>query len=143
MAPWRLWLRAHRLTDSVQPPMPHALNPAFVAGRGPELKQTAGAMVTQSVGEWSWLVAIFLVVCAVCLASPGTRRLVWFYLAAFWAMVLALLWLYTTTPEPLSFLLPTSMGRTVAVFMAMTPLAVAHLLSTSISRIAPVQETTA
>jgi hypothetical protein len=86
--------------------------------------------------------AIFLVVCGVYLASSGTRRIVWFYLAAFWAVVLALLWLYATTPEPLSFLLPTSMNRTVAVFMAMTPVAVAHLLSSSIAWAVPVRDAT-
>jgi len=131
VAPWRLWLNAHHLIDGVQPPIPKAINPLYFLGRGDQLRETVTAMLTQSLGEWDWLIAIFLVVCGVCLASPRIRQVACFYLAAFWTVVLGLVWLYTTTPEPLSYLLPTSMGRTVAVFMAMTPLAVAHLLAAS------------
>jgi hypothetical protein len=127
--PWRLWLRAHHLSDSVEPPIPHALNPLYFLDRGTQLKETAAAMVTQTLQGWDWLAAIFIVVCLICLKSGTARRAAAFYLTVFVALISFLLWLYATTPLSLAFLLPTSMDRTVSVFMALTPLATAHLLA--------------
>jgi predicted small integral membrane protein len=56
------------------------------------------------------------------------RRAAAFYLATLLALATMLLWLYGTTPLPLSFLLPTSADRTVGLFMSLTPFATAHLL---------------
>jgi hypothetical protein len=39
------------------------------------------------------------------------------------------LWLYTTTPVSLGYLIPTSLGRTIDIFMMLTPFACAHLLT--------------
>ena len=129
--PWRLWLHAHHLTDSVEPPIPRALNPIYFLGRGTQLRETLTAMLAQTLQEWDWLAALFIVVCGICIASGRGRRVAAFYLATFAGLVLALLWLYTTTPLSLGFLLPTSMDRTVGVFMVMTPFAIAHLMSAS------------
>jgi hypothetical protein len=127
--PWRIWVAAHHLSDNVTPPLPHALSPVYVLDRLSELHRAAAAMVDQTLAGWGWLAAIFLAVCAVCIATRTARRLAWFYLSSFAALVAALLWLYTTTPVSLDFLIPTSMYRTVDVFMALTPFAVAHLLA--------------
>jgi hypothetical protein len=127
--PWRIWTADHHLSDSVVPPFPRALSPAFVLDRLPQLKQAANSMLTQTLSGWSWLPAIFIAVCILCLASSTARRLACFYLATFVLLVAALLWLYTTTPVNLEFLLSTSMSRTVMVFMAFATFASAHLLT--------------
>ena len=131
--PWRIWTAIHHLTDSVVPPLPRALSPVFVLDRLPQLKQTASAMITQTLAGWGWLAAIFIALCLLSLATRTARSLAIFYLLTFAALVAALLWLYTTTPVSLAFLIPTSMSRTVTVFMALTPLASAHLLTQLLS----------
>ena len=128
VAPWRIWLAAHHLTDTVQPPLPRALNPGYVLGRTSELNRTATAMIDQVLLHWNWLAAIFLATCAVSLITGVGRRAAAVYLGLFALIIAELLWLYTTTPLSLDFLIPTSMDRTVSVFMAMAPLATAHLL---------------
>ena len=128
VAPWRLWLAVHHLTDTVQPPLPRALNPGYVFGRSSELNRAATAMITQVQLHWNWLAAIFLAACAFGFVTGAGRRAAAVYLGIFVVIIAELLWLYTTTPLSLDFLLPTSMDRTVGVFMAMTPLATAHLL---------------
>jgi hypothetical protein len=127
--PWRLWTRSHHLTDAVEPPLPHALSPAFILGRAHELHQATTAMLTQTLNEFGWLAAVFLVACVVCLITGNARRPACFYLTSFVLIVASLLWLYTTTPEPLSFLIPTSMNRTVDVFMVLAALATSHLIA--------------
>jgi hypothetical protein len=129
IAPWRIWTAAHHLSDNVVPPLPRALSPVYVLDRLPQLRQTAAAMLTQSLNEYGWLAAIFVAVCILCIATRTTRRVAAFYLASFAAAVVALLWLYTTTRVSLGFLIPTSMARTVDVFMVFTPFASAHLLT--------------
>lgn len=131
--PWRIWVSAHHLSDSVSPPIPRALNPAYVLDRLPELKLSATAMVSQVLSGYGWLAAIFLGVCIVCLVTGTARRTTAFYLGTFLVIVAALLWLYTTTPLSLGFLIPTSMDRTVSVFMAMSAFASAHLLATLVA----------
>jgi hypothetical protein len=132
--PWRLWLSAHHLSDppgnAVQPPIPQALNPLYFLDRHARLYETATAMISQVMQEWDWLAALFIVACGACIVTGTARRVALFYLTTFAALILSLLWLYTTTPLSLAFLLPTSMNRTISVFMAMTPLAIAHLWST-------------
>jgi RsiW-degrading membrane proteinase PrsW (M82 family) len=86
-------------------------------------------MLTQTLNEFGWLAAVFLVACAVCLITDNARRPACFYLLSFVLIIAALLWLYTTTPEPLSFLIPTSMNRTVDVFMVLAALATSHLIA--------------
>lgn len=127
--PWRVWTAAHHLSDKVQPPLPRALSPAFISDRLPELRETAAAMLSQTMSGWKLLAAIFIVVCLFSVANRASRMLASFYLLSFALLVAAMLWIYTTTPESLAFLIPTSMNRTVMVFMALTPLASAHLLS--------------
>jgi hypothetical protein len=127
--PWRIWTADHHLSDSVVPALPRALSPTFVLDRLPQLKQTADSMLTQTLSGWSWLAAIFIAVCILCLTSGTARSLACFYLAAFVLLVAALLWLYTTTPVNLEFLLTTSMSRTVTVYMALATFASAHLLT--------------
>jgi hypothetical protein len=129
VAPWRLWVRAHHLSDSVQPPLPHSLSPAYILGRTHELHLAATAMLTQTLAQWGWLAALFLATCAVCIITRTARRVTAFYLLSFAALVVALLWLYTTTQVSLAFLLPTSMGRTVDVFMILSGVATAHLIA--------------
>ncbi len=133
IAPWRIWTAAHHLSDTVVPPLPRALSPVFVLDRLPQLKQSALAMVTQTLSGWGWLAAIFIALCIISLATRTARRLAVFYLLSFVALVASLLWLYTTTPISLAFLIPTSMARTVTVFMALTPVASAHLLTKLLS----------
>jgi hypothetical protein len=127
--PWRLWTRAHHLTDSVEPPLPRALEPSYVFGRSHELNQTAAAMLHQALNEFGWLPAIFIVACGAALLTRATRTTACFYLTATILSVLALLWLYTTTNVPLSFLIPTSMSRTVDVFMLPCAMATGHLIA--------------
>jgi hypothetical protein len=129
VVPWRLWVRAHHLSDSVQPPLPHALSPAYILGRTHELHQAATAMITQTLAQWGWLAALFLATCVVCMITRTARRVTAYYLVSFAAVVIALLWLYTTTNVSLAFLLPTSMGRTVDVFMLLAGVATAHLIA--------------
>lgn len=129
IAPWRIWTAAHHLSDSVVPPLPRALSPVFVLDRLPQLKQTAFAMVTQTLSGWGWLAAIFIALCILSLVTRTGRRLAAFYLLSFALLVAALVWLYTTTSVSLTFLIPTSMARAITVFMALTPVASAHLLT--------------
>jgi hypothetical protein len=129
VVPWRVWTSAHHLTEAVEPPLPRALTPSFLAGRGHEFTQSATALLTQTLGEFGWLAAVFLVTCAACLVCGRGRRPAAFYLVSFTLLIAALLWLYTSTSEPLSFLIPTSMNRTVDVFMVPAALGTAHLLA--------------
>jgi hypothetical protein len=128
VAPWRIWLKAHHLTDSVQPPLPRALEPSFLAHRTHQLNLTATAMLDHVLHNWDWLAAVFIVTAGACLLTGAARRVVAFYLGCIAVIVVALVWLYTTTPVSLAFLLPTSMGRTVSVFMAPAVVITAHLL---------------
>ena len=85
-------------------------------------------MVSTVLSGFPWLGPAFLATCIVCLISGTARRTACFYLGSFVAIIAALLWLYTTTPLSLGFLLPTSMDRTVSVFMVPAGFAGAHLL---------------
>jgi hypothetical protein len=85
-------------------------------------------MLNQVLQKWDWLGAIFLVACLACLTTRTSRRAAWFYLASVASIVATLLWLYTTTPLSLAFLLPTSMDRTVGVFMTLAVVATGHLI---------------
>jgi hypothetical protein len=129
VAPWRIWLKAHHLTDSVQPSLPRALEPSFLAHRAHQLNLTATAMLDQVLHNWDWLAAVFIVTAGACLLTGAARRVVVFYLGCIAVIAVVLVWLYTTTPVSLAFLLPTSMGRTVSVFMAPVVVATAHMLS--------------
>jgi hypothetical protein len=135
--PWRIWVAAHHLSDAVQPPLPRALTPGYIVHRAHEFHQTVTAMATQTLSHWGWLAAIFFAVCVVCLATRTARRVTCLYVVAFWAIVFSLLWLYTTTPARLSFLIPTSMSRTVGVFMLLAALATGHLLAALVSARSP------
>jgi hypothetical protein len=126
--PWRVWAAQHHLTDSVQPHLSQALDPFWLIHRTHQLHETAAAMIAQVMQNWNWLGAIFLVACLGCLATRTLRRVVAFYLASAGLIVAALLWLYTSTPLSLAFLLPTSMDRTVGVFMTLATVATAHLV---------------
>lgn len=127
--PWRLWTAAHHLSDNVLPQLPRALGPAFLLRRLPQLGETASALATRTWKEWGWLAAIFLALCLLSLASRTSQRLASFYLISFTAIAASLLWLYATTPVNLPFLIRSSLGRTVSVFMVLTPFASAHLLT--------------
>lgn len=127
--PWRLWTHAHHLSDNVEPPLPRALEPSYLLGRSHELNATAAAMLHQALSEFGWLPAIFIVACGIALMTRRARTTACFYLAATILSILALLWLYTTTNVPLSFLIPTSMSRTVDVFMLPCAMATGHLIA--------------
>jgi hypothetical protein len=129
VAPWRIWVAAHHLTDSVEPPIPRALSPSFLFGRTHQFHQAIAAMGRQTLHLWGALGVVFLLVCAVSISARIARRATAFYLAAMGITVLALLWLYTTTAVSLAFLIPTSMDRTVAIFMAPAALAAAYLIA--------------
>ena len=129
VAPWRIWTAAHHLSDRVEPPLPRAISPAYILDRTHQLHLAATAMVTQTLSQWGWLAAIFISACIVCLITRTARRATCFYLATVAAVVISLLWLYTTTRVSLAFLLPTSMDRTVDAFMVLAALATAHLLA--------------
>lgn len=129
VVPWRAWTAIHHLSDSVQPPIPHALSPSYIFSRTHQLNQTITAMLQQTSGEWRWLAAIFIGACVICIAVGDGRRIAGFYLASVIAVVMSLLWLYTTTPVSLTFLLNTSMNRTVDLFMVLAAVATAHLLA--------------
>lgn len=135
--PWRLWLSAHHLSDAVQPPLPQAVSPIYVLGRVHEFQATATAMLTQTLLQWGWFAPIFIAVCVVCLATRTARRIACFYLVAVGALVASLLWLYTTTPLNLPYLLATSMDRTVDIFVVPAALATAHMLATLINAPSP------
>jgi hypothetical protein len=126
--PWRLWVSSHGLIDTVTPPLPSALSPSYLFHRGQEMSLAATAMLQQINLGWNWFTALFFVVTAVCFLRRVARRAAAFYLATLLALATMLLWLYGTTPLPLSFLLPTSADRTVGLFMSLTPFATAHLL---------------
>ena len=128
--PWRIWTVAHHLTDNVTPPLPRALTPAFLLGRAPELRTASIALLRHTVGDWGWAAAIFATLCVVSLATRTSRMLAAFYLISFAAIAVSLLWLYGTTPVSLSLLIPSSMSRTVDVFMVLAAFASVHLLST-------------
>ncbi len=134
--PWRVWLAAHHLTDSVQPPLPRALSPSFIVDQH-RLHLVLGAMLAETLQQWGWLAAIFLGACAACLVTRTAARVTTFYLAVSAASVLALVWLYVATPLSLGFLIPTSMDRTVGVFMVPAAVATAHLLAAQLAPLAP------
>ena len=46
VAPWRIWVSAHHLSDSVSPPIPRALSPVYFLDRLHDLHLTATAMVS-------------------------------------------------------------------------------------------------
>jgi hypothetical protein len=127
--PWRIWTAVHHLSDAVTPPLPKALSPAYIFSRGSYLHVSATAIIEDVLSQWGWFLAVFLAVTVTCLATGCARRVAAFYLASFGLLVLSLVWLYTTTPISLNFLIPTSAWRTIDIFMAMTPFACAHLLS--------------
>lgn len=127
--PWRIWVSAHGLSDSVTPPLPHALSPLYILSRHYQIHISLTAMISDVLGGYGWIAAIFLALCVVCLVTGTVRRIAWFYLGAFFVIVAALVWLYATTPISLGFLIPTSMDRTVSVFMALAAFASAHLLA--------------
>ena len=130
IVPWRIWVAAHHLKDSVTPPLPRALSPGFLAGRIHELHESAVAMIAQALSGYGWIGGVFVAVCIVCLVTRTCRRTAWFYLGSVAVIVAALLWLYMTTPLNLpSFLIPTSMDRTVSAFMVLAAFATGHLLS--------------
>lgn len=129
VAPWRIWAVAHRLTDSVTPPIPRALSPIYILDRLPQLHRTLSAMMTQILAQWSWFAAIFIATCAISLLTRTARRVTAFYLVSAAAVIISLLWLYTTTPLNVASLVPSTMSRTVDIFMALTPFATAHLLA--------------
>ena len=135
--PWRIWVGRHHLRDSVEPSLPHALEPSFIFSRGHELSQSATAMASQATGEYGWLAAIFIVACAICLTTRTATRAASVYLFSALLIVAALLWLYTTTSIPLSFLIPTSMNRTVDVFMVLAAVATAHLVASLTTSLRP------
>jgi hypothetical protein len=127
--PWRIWVGAHHLTEGVEPPLPRALSPVYILNRTHELHEAATAMLTQTLTQWGWLAAVFIVTCTACFVTRTARSTALFYASSFTAVVLSLLWLYTTTPTSLAFLLPTSMFRTVDAFMVLAAVATAHLLA--------------
>lgn len=129
IAPWRIWTAVHGLHDSVQPPLPRALDPVFVVDRFAHLQAVATAIVNQVVINYGWQASIFLAVCTLALIGGRARRLAAFYLLSFALLVVSLLWLYTTTSTSLGFLIPTSVYRTIDVFMMLTPFACAHVLT--------------
>lgn len=129
VAPWRVWTAAHSLTDPVQPPLPHALNPVFIIDRWSHLQSAATAIADQVVTTWSWQVSIFLAVCALALVSGTAARLAGFYLLSVGLLIASLLWLYATTSTSLAFLIPTSVYRTIDVFTVLTLFASAHILT--------------
>jgi hypothetical protein len=79
--------------------------------------------------EWRWLAAIFIGAVIICIAARAACRVAGFYLATVIAIVMSLIWLYTTTPVSLTFLLRTSMNRTVDLFMVLAAVATSHLLA--------------
>jgi hypothetical protein len=127
--PWRIWIGAHHLTDGVEPPLPRALSPVYILNRTHELHEAATAMLTQTLTQWGWLAAVFIVTCTACFVTRTARSTALFYSSSFAAIVISLLWLYTTTPTSLAFLLATSMFRTVDAFMVLAAIAAAHLLA--------------
>jgi hypothetical protein len=135
VAPWRVWLAVHHLSDAVQPPLPRALSPAYLLGRH-RLHRVVAALLDQALRQWGWLLAIFVVCVAFCLVTPATRRVAGFYLAVCAAIGLMLTWLYTATPLSLDFLIPTSMDRTVSVFMVPAAVGTAHLLALQLRPVA-------
>ncbi|MGH2842669.1 MAG: hypothetical protein ACRDKL_03665 [Solirubrobacteraceae bacterium] len=132
--PWRIWTGIHHLHDAVTPPLPRALTPGFLLGRTHELRRVGDALLTHSVSEWGWAVAIFAVVCVVCLAIKVSRRLTAFYLLSVLWIIVALAWIYGTTPVNLSLIIPRSLGRTVDVFMMLCAFASAHLLTALLTK---------
>jgi hypothetical protein len=133
IAPWRIWLAAHNLTDSVEPPLPRALSPIYVIHQH-RVHRVVSAMLLQVLQQWGWLAPIFIVTCAVCLLTRTAVRATVFCLAISVGLVLAMIWLYVATPLSLDFLIPTSMDRTVGVFMVPAGIATAYLLSALLSR---------
>jgi hypothetical protein len=129
VAPWRIWVSAHHLTDTVTPPLPRALSPVYFLGRGNRLHQTAHAMLANALGQWGLFAALFICTVIVTLTSRHDRRLAIYYLACVTGVVLMLLWLYTTTTLSLAFLLPNGIYRTVDLFMIPAGLATAHLVA--------------
>ena len=126
--PWRVWTAAHHLSDSVQPPIPRALSPVYLVDQH-HLNRVITSMLHQTLQQWSWLTAIFLVTCGTAVLTRAATRLAVFYLAVYTLTVTGLVWLYATTPLSLSFLIPTSMSRVVSVFMVPAGFATAHLVS--------------
>jgi hypothetical protein len=127
--PWRVWLAAHHLSDSVEPPLPRALSPLYIWDRKQRLHFAATGIANQTLRQWGWLAAVFLVTCSVCMMTQTARAAASFYLAACGVIVASLLWLYTATPLSLSFLLSTSTDRVVSVFMVLAGFGTAHLLA--------------
>jgi hypothetical protein len=46
VVPWRIWVGAHHLTDSVTPSLPRSLSPIYLIDRASELRTTLSAMMT-------------------------------------------------------------------------------------------------
>jgi hypothetical protein len=126
VAPWRIWVSAHHLSDTVTPPLPRALSPAYLLDRGSRIHQTAHAMVS-ALGGWSLFAALFICAVLITVAYRYKARLAIYYLACVAGVALMLFWLYTATRLSLAFLLPTSVDRTVDLFMIPAGLATAHL----------------
>jgi hypothetical protein len=127
--PWRIWLAARHLSDSVEPPLPRALSPLYVWDHNDRVRYAMSAMANQTLRQWGWVAALFLVAAVVCLATHTARAVAGFYVAACAGIFVSLVWLYTTTPLSLSFLIPTSSDRVVSLFMVLAAFATAHLVA--------------
>lgn len=83
VVPWRIWVSAHHLSDSVEPPLAHALSPVYIFDRLHDLNISAAAMVSNGISGFPWLAPVFLATCIICLVTGTARRTACFYLGAF------------------------------------------------------------
>jgi hypothetical protein len=126
-APWLLWLAAHHLGGS-DVPIGKGLNPIYVFGRlgraWPAIKSLYGNAVW---GGWLHILPIGLVITAVGLIVPKTRRIAGFYLLTGVGVFLSLVWVYAIATTPLTWYLDTSANRTVDDFMFVAIAGIIHL----------------
>src|SRR6185437_3058750 len=73
--PWRVWTAAHHLSDSIEPRIPHALDPAYIFSRTRQLNETITSMARQTSSEWHWALAVFIAACVTCMAARIARRM--------------------------------------------------------------------
>lgn len=112
IAPWQLWLAAHHVAGDV--PVGKGLDPSYVLGRMDRFMPSLTAFY-QNATNSAWLhalpLAMFLVM--VCICAGRVRRLAVFYFLAGLLNVIAILWTYVISTNPLAWYLSTSAGRVI------------------------------
>ncbi len=127
VAPWRLWLAAHHITDEM--PIVRGLEPSFLLKHADRIRPATDALFSEvtNQGNWYYLLPIAIALVIAGLATRGLRRIAAFYGLATIGAAVMVLWAYVINPNELSWLIATSSSRTVVGPMLIAAAGTVHL----------------